>query len=49
MRSSSAGKPKPNRCVHVDAIPLLGTGKTDLRAIKAPAEEGMKVGCCSEE
>jgi acyl-[acyl-carrier-protein]-phospholipid O-acyltransferase/long-chain-fatty-acid--[acyl-carrier-protein] ligase len=31
-------KPKPNQFVHADAIPLLGTGKTDLRAIKALAE-----------
>ena len=36
-------KPKPNQFIHVDAIPVLGTGKTDLRAIKALAEEGLKV------
>jgi len=35
-------KPKPNQFIHVDAIPLLGTGKTDLRAIKALAEDAMK-------
>jgi len=27
-------KPKPGQFVHVDAIPLLGTGKMDLRGIK---------------
>ena len=42
-------KPKPNQFVPVDAIPLLGTGKTDLRAIKALAEEGSKVGSFSAE
>jgi acyl-[acyl-carrier-protein]-phospholipid O-acyltransferase/long-chain-fatty-acid--[acyl-carrier-protein] ligase len=30
-------KPKPNQFVHVDAIPVLGTGKMDLRGIKALA------------
>ena len=30
-------KPKPGQFVHVDAIPLLGTGKMDLRGIKALA------------
>jgi acyl-[acyl-carrier-protein]-phospholipid O-acyltransferase/long-chain-fatty-acid--[acyl-carrier-protein] ligase len=30
-------KPKPSQFVHVDAIPLLGTGKMDLRGIKALA------------
>jgi acyl-[acyl-carrier-protein]-phospholipid O-acyltransferase/long-chain-fatty-acid--[acyl-carrier-protein] ligase len=30
-------KPKPNQFVHVDAIPILGTGKMDLRGIKALA------------
>ncbi len=35
-------KPKPNQFIHVDAIPLLGTGKTDLRAIKALAEDASK-------
>jgi acyl-[acyl-carrier-protein]-phospholipid O-acyltransferase/long-chain-fatty-acid--[acyl-carrier-protein] ligase len=30
-------KPKANQFVHVDAIPVLGTGKMDLRAVKALA------------
>jgi len=30
-------KPKPSQFVHVDAIPVLGTGKMDLRGIKALA------------
>jgi len=30
-------KPKSNQFVHVDAIPVLGTGKMDLRGIKALA------------
>jgi acyl-[acyl-carrier-protein]-phospholipid O-acyltransferase/long-chain-fatty-acid--[acyl-carrier-protein] ligase len=30
-------KPKPGQFVHVDAIPILGTGKMDLRGIKALA------------
>ncbi|HWE83581.1 MAG TPA: acyl-[ACP]--phospholipid O-acyltransferase [Terracidiphilus sp.] len=30
-------KPKPNQFIHVDSIPMLGTGKMDLRAIKALA------------
>ena len=30
-------KPKPAQFVHVDAIPVLGTGKMDLRGIKALA------------
>jgi acyl-[acyl-carrier-protein]-phospholipid O-acyltransferase / long-chain-fatty-acid--[acyl-carrier-protein] ligase len=30
-------KPKANQFVHVDAIPVLGTGKMDLRGIKALA------------
>ena len=30
-------KPKANQFIHVDAIPTLGTGKMDLRAIKALA------------
>ena len=42
-------KPKPNQFLHVSAIPLLGTGKTDLRAIKALAEEGSKAVSCSVE
>ncbi|HKO18139.1 MAG TPA: hypothetical protein VJU82_04560, partial [Acidobacteriaceae bacterium] len=27
-------KPKPNQFVHTDALPLLGTGKLDLRGIR---------------
>jgi acyl-[acyl-carrier-protein]-phospholipid O-acyltransferase/long-chain-fatty-acid--[acyl-carrier-protein] ligase len=42
-------KPKANQFIHVGAIPVLGTGKTDLRAIKALAEEGSKVGSVSAE
>ncbi len=34
-------KPKPNQFVHADAIPQLGTGKTDLRAIRALAQDAM--------
>ena len=30
-------KPKPSQFIHVNAIPLLGTGKMDLRGIKALA------------
>jgi acyl-[acyl-carrier-protein]-phospholipid O-acyltransferase/long-chain-fatty-acid--[acyl-carrier-protein] ligase len=30
-------KPKPNQFVHTDALPLLGTGKLDLRGVKAIA------------
>jgi acyl-[acyl-carrier-protein]-phospholipid O-acyltransferase/long-chain-fatty-acid--[acyl-carrier-protein] ligase len=30
-------KPKANQFVHIDAIPVLGTGKMDLRGIKALA------------
>jgi hypothetical protein len=30
-------RPKANQFVHVDSIPMLGTGKMDLRAIKAHA------------
>jgi acyl-[acyl-carrier-protein]-phospholipid O-acyltransferase/long-chain-fatty-acid--[acyl-carrier-protein] ligase len=30
-------KPKANQFVHVDSIPTLGTGKMDLRAIRALA------------
>jgi acyl-[acyl-carrier-protein]-phospholipid O-acyltransferase/long-chain-fatty-acid--[acyl-carrier-protein] ligase len=30
-------KPRPSQFVHVDAIPVLGTGKMDLRGIKALA------------
>jgi acyl-[acyl-carrier-protein]-phospholipid O-acyltransferase/long-chain-fatty-acid--[acyl-carrier-protein] ligase len=30
-------KPRANQFVHADAIPLLGTGKIDLRGVKALA------------
>jgi acyl-[acyl-carrier-protein]-phospholipid O-acyltransferase/long-chain-fatty-acid--[acyl-carrier-protein] ligase len=30
-------KPKPNQFFHVDALPVLGTGKIDLRGVKALA------------
>src|SRR6185312_698558 len=30
-------KPKPNQFVHTDALPLLGTGKLDLRGVKTIA------------
>jgi len=30
-------KPKPNQFFHIDAIPVLGTGKMDLRGIKSQA------------
>ncbi len=30
-------KPKPGQFVHVEAIPVLGTGKMDLRGIKGLA------------
>lgn len=30
-------KPKPNQFVHADALPLLGTGKLDLRGVKTIA------------
>lgn len=32
-------KPRPNQFFHVDALPYLGTGKLDLRALKAKAAE----------
>jgi acyl-[acyl-carrier-protein]-phospholipid O-acyltransferase/long-chain-fatty-acid--[acyl-carrier-protein] ligase len=32
-------KPRANQFFHVDAIPLLGTGKVDLRGLKAKAQE----------
>jgi acyl-[acyl-carrier-protein]-phospholipid O-acyltransferase/long-chain-fatty-acid--[acyl-carrier-protein] ligase len=32
-------KPKANQFVHVEAIPVLGTGKMDLRGIKKVAQE----------
>jgi acyl-[acyl-carrier-protein]-phospholipid O-acyltransferase/long-chain-fatty-acid--[acyl-carrier-protein] ligase len=32
-------KPKANQFFRVDALPLLGTGKIDLRGVKARAEE----------
>jgi acyl-[acyl-carrier-protein]-phospholipid O-acyltransferase/long-chain-fatty-acid--[acyl-carrier-protein] ligase len=30
-------KPRPNQFFHVDALPILGTGKIDLRGVKALA------------
>jgi len=42
-------KPKANQFIHVDAIPLLGTGKTDLRAIRALAAEGLQTSTVSAE
>jgi acyl-[acyl-carrier-protein]-phospholipid O-acyltransferase/long-chain-fatty-acid--[acyl-carrier-protein] ligase len=30
-------KPRPSQFIHVDALPLLGTGKLDLRGLKAIA------------
>jgi acyl-[acyl-carrier-protein]-phospholipid O-acyltransferase/long-chain-fatty-acid--[acyl-carrier-protein] ligase len=33
-------KPKPGQFIHVDALPLLGTGKLDLRAIRTLAAAG---------
>jgi acyl-[acyl-carrier-protein]-phospholipid O-acyltransferase/long-chain-fatty-acid--[acyl-carrier-protein] ligase len=30
-------KPRPNQFFHVDALPVLGTGKIDLRGVKAVA------------
>jgi acyl-[acyl-carrier-protein]-phospholipid O-acyltransferase/long-chain-fatty-acid--[acyl-carrier-protein] ligase len=30
-------KPRPNQFFHVDALPVLGTGKIDLRGVKALA------------
>jgi acyl-[acyl-carrier-protein]-phospholipid O-acyltransferase / long-chain-fatty-acid--[acyl-carrier-protein] ligase len=30
-------KPRPNQFFHVDALPVLGTGKSDLRGVKALA------------
>jgi acyl-[acyl-carrier-protein]-phospholipid O-acyltransferase/long-chain-fatty-acid--[acyl-carrier-protein] ligase len=27
-------KPRPNQFVHIDALPVLGTGKIDLRGVK---------------
>jgi acyl-[acyl-carrier-protein]-phospholipid O-acyltransferase / long-chain-fatty-acid--[acyl-carrier-protein] ligase len=32
-------KPKGNQFFHVEALPVLGTGKIDLRGVKAKAEE----------
>lgn len=32
-------RPKANQFVHVDSIPTLGTGKMDLRVIKALASQ----------
>jgi acyl-[acyl-carrier-protein]-phospholipid O-acyltransferase/long-chain-fatty-acid--[acyl-carrier-protein] ligase len=30
-------KPRPNQFFHIDALPILGTGKIDLRGVKAIA------------
>ena len=30
-------KPRPNQFFHIDALPVLGTGKIDLRGVKALA------------
>jgi acyl-[acyl-carrier-protein]-phospholipid O-acyltransferase/long-chain-fatty-acid--[acyl-carrier-protein] ligase len=32
-------KPRPNQFFHVDTLPMLGTGKIDLRGVKAKASE----------
>jgi len=32
-------KPRPNQFFHVDVLPMLGTGKIDLRGVKAKASE----------
>ncbi len=32
-------KPRPNQFFHIDALPVLGTGKIDLRGVKALASE----------
>jgi acyl-[acyl-carrier-protein]-phospholipid O-acyltransferase/long-chain-fatty-acid--[acyl-carrier-protein] ligase len=32
-------RPRPNQFFHVDALPMLGTGKMDLRGVKAKASE----------
>jgi acyl-[acyl-carrier-protein]-phospholipid O-acyltransferase/long-chain-fatty-acid--[acyl-carrier-protein] ligase len=33
-------KPRANQFFHVDALPMLGTGKIDLRGVKALAQAG---------
>jgi acyl-[acyl-carrier-protein]-phospholipid O-acyltransferase/long-chain-fatty-acid--[acyl-carrier-protein] ligase len=30
-------KPRPNQFFHIDSLPVLGTGKIDLRGVKALA------------
>ena len=42
-------RPKPNQFLHVDAIPVLGTGKTDLRALRMMAMDATKNIPSSEE
>jgi acyl-[acyl-carrier-protein]-phospholipid O-acyltransferase / long-chain-fatty-acid--[acyl-carrier-protein] ligase len=32
-------RPRPNQFFHIDALPVLGTGKLDLRAVKAAAAD----------
>ena len=38
-------KPRPNQFIHVDALPMLGTGKIDLRGVKdlALGQQGVEV------
>jgi acyl-[acyl-carrier-protein]-phospholipid O-acyltransferase / long-chain-fatty-acid--[acyl-carrier-protein] ligase len=38
-------KPRPNQFIHADALPMLGTGKIDLRGVKelAIAHQGIEV------
>jgi acyl-[acyl-carrier-protein]-phospholipid O-acyltransferase/long-chain-fatty-acid--[acyl-carrier-protein] ligase len=37
-------KPRPNQFFHVDALPVLGTGKSDLRGVKALAASFVSTG-----
>jgi acyl-[acyl-carrier-protein]-phospholipid O-acyltransferase/long-chain-fatty-acid--[acyl-carrier-protein] ligase len=37
-------KPKPNQFFFIEALPYLGTGKLDLRAMKTLAEREQSVG-----
>ena len=36
--------PKKDDFIEVDKLPILGTGKTDLRAVKKTATDAFKVG-----
>jgi acyl-[acyl-carrier-protein]-phospholipid O-acyltransferase/long-chain-fatty-acid--[acyl-carrier-protein] ligase len=36
-------KPRADQCFHVDALPMLGTGKLDLRKIRELAMQFSKV------